>query len=136
MKKYIILFLALGLVVTTSCNSDDEETAPRTIVGTWILTGIQPPALDPTSCDNDSVITFEEDNTAEASFYFQQSGCEELSSSGNWMRLEGNTYSMEVPEFGELEGEITFLNDDSFTFSTVITVETISIPAVFTFVRS
>ena len=136
MKKYIVLFLALGLIVTTSCSSDDDEATARTIVGTWILTGIQPPALDPTSCENESMITFEEDNSAEASFYFEQSECVELSSTGTWEKVDANTYVMEVPQFGELEGQVTFIGDDQFTFSTVITIETLDVPAVFTFERA
>lgn len=136
MKKYITLFLALGLLLTTSCSSDDEENA-RTIVGTWLLVDVEPQALDPSACDNESIITFEEDGTADGSFYFPINECDVLSSSGSWSKLQGSTYLIEVPQFGELEGTIVFLNDDSFTFTTFIEIEGLgSVPAVFTFERA
>ena len=137
MKKYIVLFLALGLIVTTSCSSDDDEATARTIVGSWVLVSVQPPVLDPTSCETDSMITFNEDNTAEGAFYFQQSNCDELSSTGTWEKVDGSSYIIDIPQFGELEGDVTFISDDKFTFSTVVVIDGVgSVPAVFTFERA
>ena len=137
MKKYLILFLTLGLLATTSCSDDDEDVAERTIVGTWVLVNVTPDVLDPSACESESMITFEEDNTAEGSFYFPINECTELSSSGSWSKGSGNSYTIEVPQFGELEGDITFLSDNKFSFATTIVIDGFgSVPAVFTFERA
>ena len=138
MKKHLILLLVAGLFSMTSCSDDDDAGTPQnSIVGTWEVTAIASIApVDPNQCDNQvSTITFEEDNTVDSTFYFESNNCEADTATGTWQNLGSGDYVMELGNLGDLEGEVTFVNANEFTFSTVIAVEGVNIPAVFTLER-
>lgn len=139
MKKHFILLLVAGLFAMTSCSSDDDaDTAEATIVGTWEVTAIESIApVDPNQCEGQvSTITFKQDNTLDSTFYFQQNDCVADTAEGTWENQGDGNYVMDFGgDLGELEGEVEFLSPDRFTFSTLITVEGVQIPAVFTLER-
>ena len=123
MKKYLLLFLTAGFLSLGACSSDDDgETTPEThpIVGTWILTGVNPPLMDPEACDERSTITFNEDNTGNGTFYFETSECEPETSSVTWTRSNNGVYSIQIPVplLGNQSGTVEFQNNnDRFVFS-------------------
>ncbi len=117
MKKFLFLFLSLALM--TACSEDDEaETGGEDpIIGTWILVGSS--IANPQTCSEESTITFNENGTGSATFYFAEAECEPQSSSGNWQNLGNSRYSVVVPVAGTVEGIANFTNNnDAFTFTT------------------
>lgn len=137
MKKYLLLLVTFGLFLFASCSDDDDNGVETSIVGTWEVTDIETIApVDPNACgSNVSTITFNEDNSLSSTFYFEQSNCQEDSTTGTWENLGGGNYVMELGTLGELDGTVRFANADRFTFSTVIEIEEIDVPAVFTLER-
>lgn len=138
MKKHLILLLVAGLFSMTSCSDDDDaDTSENTIVGTWEVTAIESIApVDPNQCGEQvSTITFEEDNTVDSTFYFESNNCEADTATGTWENLGDGNYVMELGNLGELEGEVTFVNANEFTFSTAVNIQGASIPATFTLER-
>ena len=137
MKKSLILLLVAGMFALTSCSDDDDDadTSNNSIVGTWEVTAIESIApVDPNDqCENDtSTITFEENNTVESTFYFEANDCVADTATGTWENLGNGDYIMGLGSLGELEGDVEFINSNKFTFSTVIELEGIEIPATFT----
>lgn len=123
MKKFLILFLSIA--VFAACSSDDDgETQDRDpIVGSWVLVQASPP-LDTQFCmDEQSTITFNENETGEATFYLAQMDCEPQTANGDWSST-GDSYSIELPVIGELNGTANFSGNDSFTFTTTLGVLT------------
>ena len=102
-------------------NDDDGETTPETdpIVGTWILTEVNPALIDPEACDNPSTITFNENNTGNGTYYLETSNCEAETSTVSWTE-SNNVYSIQIPIplIGNQKGNVEFQNNnDRFVFS-------------------
>lgn len=122
MKRLLILFLSMA--VFAACSSDDDGTqGSDPIIGSWVLVQATPP-LDSQFCmDEESTITFNEDETGEATFYLTQMDCEAESSQGNWDNRGNSAYTIGVPVIGDLEGTANF-SGNRFTFTTAIGVLT------------
>lgn len=116
MKKLFIFFLGLSLI--TACSNDDDVATPELdpIVGTWLL--VDATLFNPDSCEQESTITFTEDNTANGTFYFDQTDCSAETSSGNWENNGNSSYTVSVPVLGDLTGTANFSNEDRFVFTT------------------
>ncbi|WP_029034999.1 lipocalin family protein [Salinimicrobium terrae] len=137
MKKYLFLLAALGLFLFASCSEDDDEAIETSIVGTWQVTAIESIApVDPNQCDNQmSTITFNEDNTLNSTFYFQQNDCQASSATGTWENLGDGQYAIDLGLLGESEGTVAFGSSNKFTYTTELMIEGIAIPATFTLER-
>ena len=136
MKKILFLFLLAGLFTLSSCSNDDDGTnnSDDPIIGTWILTEASSAStiIDPNACEEDSSITFNEDNSGSGAFYLEANECEPLTSSGSWENVEGSDYTVELPPpFGRQQGEVQFPTADQFTFM----IEFSGIPITLTFDR-
>jgi len=120
MKKFLILLLSITLF--TACSDDDDATSVEgDIVGTWFLVDTRnvPGFNDIDECTGQSTITFNEDNTAFSEFFSNEDGeCVSDSESGNWSKSSDSQYTINVPGFGELPGNVEF-NGDRFTFSPI-----------------
>lgn len=117
MKKFLILFLSLAFFAACSSDDDAGTAGEDPIVGTWVLVGSS--IANPQTCDQESTITFNENNTGSATFYFAEAECQPQESDGAWENLGNSRYSIVVPIAGNIEGIANF-NDtnDAFTFST------------------
>lgn len=119
MKKHLLLILVAGFFTLASCSSDDDgdtETG-EAIVGTWVLTEVNPALINPQECEQESTITLNQDKTGSGEFYLETNDCEVETSSGNW-RYEGNDiYFIEVPFLGGQEGRVEFEGADRFYFT-------------------
>lgn len=116
MKKLLIMFF--GLAILTSCSSDDDNMGADPILGTWVL--VDASLVTPENCENESTITFTADNNANGTFYLEETNCEAETSSGTWENLGDSRYLVEVPVAGDLEGTVTFFDDDNFVFTSGI----------------
>ena len=132
MKKLFLLFLSLA--VFAACSKDDDDNGgnePDPIIGTWVLVNASTP-LDTQFCDDEeSVITFNENNTGEATFYLTASECSATESEGTWSNNGNSSYTISVPVIGNLNGTANFTSADRFTFSTSI----VGVPGTLTFER-
>lgn len=130
MKKLFILLIAVAFAGFTSCSGDDDDGAAQeaTIVGTWTLVSMSPPAFD-MSCPNKPTITFNADGTTTWTLYDSENNCESSTSSGTWVNTSGSNYTVTVPDFGNVTGTINFSGQDQFTFNTVVN----GIPVVLNF---
>ena len=123
----------MSLAFLASCSNDDGATTPGEdpIIGSWVLVDASAP-LDSQFCfDEDSVISFNEDNTGEATFYLTADECSATESEGIWSNDGNSNYTITVPVLGELEGKANFTSDNRFTFTTAVA----GFPAVLTFER-
>lgn len=120
MKKQLILFLALGLFVLGSCSNDDDGGAKEaSVVATWKLVSMSPPAWD-LSCDSASTITFNQNGTTNWTVYDADNNCTAQTSSGTWVNTSGSNYTVTIPDLGEVTGTVTFSGQNAFSFNTTI----------------
>lgn len=120
MKKHLIFLLVAGLFAFTSCSSDDDgSTSENTVVGTWKLESTNPtiPGLDPEECPSRPEITFNANETADWTFYSEET-CEATTDSGTWSKNSATEYSITIPDYGTFEGTVAFQSAQQFTFST------------------
>lgn len=124
MKKYLLLLAAFGFFLFSSCSNDDDggETAETSIVATWELTAISPeiPGWDPMACEDNPTITFEANGTANWTMYNADNECAAVSSSGTWTKNPDNTYTVNVPGVGDLDGTVKFSGANKFDFVTQV----------------
>lgn len=119
MKKYLLLLAAFGFFFFTSCSDDDDAAGGETAIeGQWRLSSMSPQVLD-FSCPEDHTITFNADGTTNWTVYDSNNDCEGASSSGIWERNSGDSYTITVPDIGEIDGTVAFSGANQFTFSTV-----------------
>lgn len=134
MKKYLLLLAAFGLFFFASCSDDDDDdTAQLEITGTWELTSVSPqiPGWDFSACPDNPEITFTQGGSANWTLYDEDNNCAAVSSSGSWMKNQDNTYTVTIPDFGQVNGTVTFSGANQFNFNTSIE----NFPVVLTFQR-
>ncbi|MGI0107672.1 hypothetical protein [Salinimicrobium sp. 3283s] len=120
MKKFLILFLSLGIFSFTSCSDDDDAAPTQTsIVDTWVLTAVSPPVID-LQCPQPSTITFTANGTASWELYAANNDCVLEDSEGAWEKKSDNNYTIYIPNLQAVNGTIDFDGSDSFTFTTNI----------------
>lgn len=131
MKKLLMIFLSLAFF--TACSSDDDagNTGEEPIIGTWVLVDASAPLKGQFCFDEESIITFNENETGDATFYLTANECSATESEGNWSNEGNSNYIISVPVLGELEGKANFTSDDRFTFTTSVS----GFPAILTFER-
>jgi len=118
MKKFLILLLSITMF--TACSDDDDSTSfEGDIVGTWILVEANNvPGYTVNECTGRSTITFNADNTASSEFFSfnDDNECVSDSDTGNWSSSSSSQYTIEVPQLGEVPGNVDF-DGDRFTFT-------------------
>lgn len=122
MKKIFLLLFSLALL--TSCNKDDDNGGGNdAILGKWYVVEINNSGalnLQVGECSSQSFIDFKADNTAESSYYSNESGTCVLESSDNdaWTNNGGDKYTFAVPfeDIGSLTGKVVFNSNSQFTF--------------------
>lgn len=118
MKNHLILLLVVGLFSLTSCSNDDDGTTEvRTVVDTWTLVSMNPAAFNLEECPDKPLITFHEDGNAEWTFYSQDNNCQGSTDTGTWQQNSDTEYTINVPNFAELTGTVTFSSASRFTFT-------------------
>lgn len=121
MKKLLILFMSFA--VLAACSSDDDNTDAEQkdpIIGTWVLVDTSA-ELDGQFClEEDSVMTFNENNTGNATFYLTATECEPETSEGNWENTGSNRYTISLPALGNVPGTATFSGQNTFSFTTAL----------------
>lgn len=118
MKKHLIFLLVAGLFAFTSCSDDDDGTSTKnTVIGTWTLVQINPPVWDLEACDDKPVVTFNEDGTADMTWYDEDT-CEAQPSEGEWSKESATQYTINVSPFGLLAGTVTWESENRFDFLT------------------
>ena len=133
MKKYVLLMFAVIGFAFTSCSSDDDSgSTENSIVATWTLESMSPPVLD-MSCPEDPTITFNEDGTTTWTLYDPENECSSDTSSGEWEHVSGSTYMVNIPGYGDVEGEVTFSGANSFSFNTQFVYQGMTVPVVLNF---
>lgn len=137
MKRYLILLFVTVLFAFSSCSSDDDATEEFSVIGSWELESTNPsiPGMDPDACPSRPQITFNEDGTADWTFYAEDNNCEAQNSSGTWSQTSATQYSITIPDFGTFDGTVNFENAQKFTFNTTYEVHSSSFPVQFTFVK-
>lgn len=115
MKKFFIFLFSI--TVLAACSSDDDNAAdgPDPILGTWVM--VDATFVSPEACDQESFITFNQDNTATGVFYLGETECSAQSSDGEWQNLGNSLYTVAIPFAGNVQGTATFSND-GFIFAT------------------
>lgn len=120
MKKFLFLFLFAATFIACSSDDDADTTGDDPIVGTWVLVNASEP-FDALFCeDQQSTITFNDDNTGQGSFYLTENACEVDNSEGNWQNNGNSSYTINLPGVGDLNGNATFTGDDQFTFASQV----------------
>ena len=119
MKKHLLLLLLTAVFTFASCSSDDDSGSEGNdpIVGTWVLTGINPPLINIDDCSEESTITFNEDNSGSSVFYLESNDCEPETTDGSWKNLTNSQYEIEVPFLGRRVGTVEFEGSDKFYFT-------------------
>lgn len=122
MKK--IFLLLVSMMMLTACSDDDDATTEGEdpILGTWYLVEITNPLeadAQFNECEQQSFITFNDDNTAISESFTEVDGeCEsEGSDTGNWENEGNSRYTFTIPGFGEQTGEVEFIGNNRFSFS-------------------
>lgn len=120
MKKYMILLLLTGLFSFSACSDDDDAGTENEdpIVGTWIVTSVEPAQFNIEACEEASTITFNENNTGSATFYIEETGCAATNASGDWSNEGGDVYTITVPVIGSMTGSVDFNGANEFFFVT------------------
>lgn len=123
MRKYLILFCAIAL---SSCANDDDGavTEEEKILGSWVLVEATSSIEEQFCEEKESTISFNANQSAQATFYLKSEECEPESSTGTWENNGNSAYTMNVPVIGDLTGVVNFSNDNRFTFTTVVGVLT------------
>ncbi|HSI69551.1 MAG TPA: lipocalin family protein [Gillisia sp.] len=117
MKKFLILILFAATFIACSNDDDADTSGDDPIVGTWVMVDATAP-LNTIFCETpQSNISFEEDNTGEATFYLTEDNCEPEITTGNWRNNGNGSYSIVLPVVGELTGNVSFTGDDQFSFA-------------------
>jgi len=117
MKKFLILLLSITLF--TACSDDDDAASDEgNIVGTWILVEANNvPGYTIDECTGRSTITFNADNTASSEFFSGTvEDCDSNTETGEWSNSSGSQYTIQVPQLGEVPGNVEF-NGDRFIFT-------------------
>ncbi len=122
MKKIFLLLFSFALL--TSCNKDDDNGGGEdAILGKWYVVEINNSGalnLQVGECSSQSFIDFKADNTAESSYYSNETGTCVLESSDNdtWTNDGNSKYTFAVPfeDIGSLKGTVTFDSSSQFTF--------------------
>jgi len=117
MKKFLLLLMVTGLIV--SCSDDDDAgTNDGSILGTWNLVEVSNvPGYEINECTSMSYISFMEDNTAASEFFTgEEEPCESDTAGGNWSMSSNSQYTFNIPGLGELTGNVRF-EGDRFTFT-------------------
>lgn len=118
MKNHLILLLVAGLFSLTSCSNDDDGTTEeRTVVGTWTMVEMNPAAFNLEECPDKPIIIFHANENADWTFYSQDNNCEGQTDSGTWQQNSDTEYTINVPNFAELTGTVTFSSASMFTFT-------------------
>lgn len=123
MKKYLLLLAAFGLFFFSSCSDDDgDDTNEYSIVANWNLTSVSPeiPGWDFMVCDQNPAISFQQNGTADWTLYDAENECAEVEDSGTWEKNEGNSYTVDIPQFGKVNGVVAFSGENKFTFTTTV----------------
>ncbi|APG59937.1 lipocalin family protein [Christiangramia salexigens] len=125
MKK--IFFLLISIAVLTSCSDDDDSITDdgTKIIGKWFLIDIRIAGSQNnlSECNQNSYIQFNADNTSKSEFYDDSEGESEVeckledSNEGEWKYLGNNRYQIYVPNFGNQTGNVNFVNDTRFIFT-------------------
>ena len=116
MKKYLLLLAAFGFFFFSSCSDDDDAAVKEhSIEGTWRLASVNPPLFS-LDCSEDSTITFNANGTADWTLYDSENDCEAAASSGRWEKNSGDNYTVVIPDFGEVDGVVSFSSANSFSF--------------------
>ena len=120
MKKYLILFIAVGFMSLASCsNEDDSVEREKSLLATWTLVDVSPEFIS-LDCPNESTITFNSDGTTSWELYSGANDCELEASTGMWEKLSENKYVVTIPqlaELGEITGTVAFSGENKFTFT-------------------
>lgn len=132
MKKFLFLFLSLAVLAACSNDDDNGDTnQPDPIIGTWLLVDASSPLDDQFCFDEESTITFNEDETGQSAFYLTSAECEVTNSTGTWSNNGNSAYTISVPVLGNLQGTANFTSSDRFTFTTTV----VGMPGILTFER-
>ena len=120
MKKYMILLLLTGLFSFSACSDDDDSGKDNNdpIIGTWIVASVDPATINIDACEEDSTITFNENNTGNATFYIEETNCLPANTTGAWSNNGGDEYTISVPVIGDLTGSVDFNGANEFFFVT------------------
>lgn len=120
MKKHLILLLLTGLFTFSACSNDDDtpEETGEPILGTWVLVGVNPPIFSVDTCEETSTITFNENNTGEATFHLETNDCVAETATGTWKNNGNGEYEVNVPiaSFPASSGNVEFEGANDFYF--------------------
>ena len=118
MKKQLLLILLAGIFTLASCSSDDDngDTAEETIVATWNLTAVEPPIFDFSECPTNPTITFNENDSAEWTFFNADNECKGETDTGSWQQNSESNYTVVIPGYGSFDGTVNFQSSNEFTF--------------------
>lgn len=122
MKKILVIFLSLAFL--TACSDDDEQSGPDPIIGTWILVEASGQIEGQFCLEKESTITFNSNNSGNATFYLTFENCEPKTSTGGWTNNGNSLYTISVPVLGDTQGTANFINANRFTFTTFAGVMT------------
>ncbi len=118
MKKFLFLFLFAATFIACSSDDDADNTGADPILGTWVMVDATAP-LNAIFCETpQSTITFDEDQTGEATFYLTESDCQPEETAGNWRNNGNSSYTIAIPVVGDLTGNVNFTGNDEFSFAT------------------
>ena len=132
MKKYLILFMAVGFFGLASCSNDDDSVKEEnSIVATWTLVSVSPAGIISLDCPNESTISFNDDGTASWQLYTESNNCELQADVSTWEKISENEYVVTIPGYGEVTGTVAFSGDNKFTFTG--SMDEIPIPITLTF---
>lgn len=129
MKKFFLIFLSLAFLTACSNDDDNEQTGPDPIIGTWVLVDVSAPLNSQFCFDEESIMTFNSNNTVQGKFY-SGDDCTENSAPGTWANNGNSAYTISVPVLGSLQGTVNFTaNNSEFTFTTAV----LGMPGTLTF---
>ena len=121
MKKLLILLFAISLVIACSDDDDANTDDGMEIVGKWFLIDLRTSVAQNTlsTCNQNSFIQFNADNSASSEFYEEnETECElESNNDGIWAYLGDGRYEFFIPELGNQSGTVRFTNNSQFIFT-------------------